>query len=91
MANTKSARKRIRTNTRKHLRNNMYRSRAKTTIKKAEVSIFSGEPDDAILREAIRTLDKAVNKGILHRNNAARRKSRLIKKLKLAQAEAAAA
>ncbi len=91
MANTRSARKRIRTNEKKRQRNVMYRSRAKTMVKKAEMSIYSGKPDEAAVREAMRTLDKAVNKGILHRNNAARRKSRLAKKLRLAQQAAAQA
>lgn len=58
----------------------MYRSRVKTMIKKAEQSIFDGTPDEAAVREALRTLDKAAVKGILHKNNAARRKSRLMKK-----------
>lgn len=84
MANTKSAKKRIRTNERKHQRNTMYRSRVKTMVKKAEESIFSGSPDEATIREAISTLDKAAGKGILHKNNAARRKSRLMKKLNAA-------
>ncbi|GAB4442722.1 MAG: 30S ribosomal protein S20 [Chloroflexi bacterium OHK40] len=86
MANTKSAKKRIRSNERKHARNTMYRSRVKTAIKKAEQSIFSGKPDDAMIREAISTLDKAAVKGIIHKNNAARRKSRLMKKLNAAAA-----
>lgn len=81
MANTKSAKKRILSNERRHVRNVMYRSRAKTMIRKAEQTISTGTPDANTIREAIRTLDKAVNKGILHRNNAARRKSRLMKKL----------
>ncbi|MCU0492164.1 MAG: 30S ribosomal protein S20 [Chloroflexaceae bacterium] len=81
MANTESARKRIRTNERKRLRNQMYRSRVKTMLKKAEQSIFSGKPSDEAIREAISTLDKAAVKGIIHKNNAARRKSRLMKKL----------
>lgn len=81
MANTKSAKKRIRSNERKHQRNTMYRSRVKTMIKKAEQSIYDGTPDEAIIREAISTLDKAAVKGIIHKNNAARRKSRLMKKL----------
>ncbi len=85
MANTKSAKRRIRVNERKRQRNILYRSRAKTAIKKVEQSIFSGEMDDAALREAVRTLDKAANKGILHKNNVARRKSRLMKKFNLAQ------
>jgi small subunit ribosomal protein S20 len=81
LANTESARKRIRTNERKRLRNQMYRSRVKTMLKKAEQSIFSGKPSDEAIREAISTLDKAAVKGIIHKNNAARRKSRLMKKL----------
>ncbi|MEI8164742.1 MAG: 30S ribosomal protein S20 [Chloroflexales bacterium] len=81
MANTKSAKKRIGTNERKHIRNQMYRSQVKTAVKKAEQSIFSGKPDEAAIRAAISTLDKAAVKGIIHKNNAARRKSRLVKKL----------
>jgi len=86
LANTKSAKKRIRSNERKHQRNTIYRSRVKTMVKKAEQSISSGTPDDATVREAIRTLDKAAGKGIIHKNNAARRKSRLMKKLNTAAA-----
>lgn len=86
MANTKSAEKRIRSNERKRLRNQMYRSRVKTMVRKAEQLIFSGQPtEDTVreeaVREAISTLDKAAVKGIIHKNNAARRKSRLMKKL----------
>ncbi len=86
MANTKSAKKRIRSNERKHERNTVYRSRVKTMVKKAEQSIFSGTPDEATIREAISSLDKAAVKGIIHKNNAARRKSRLMKKLNAASA-----
>ncbi|HWQ12565.1 MAG TPA: 30S ribosomal protein S20 [Roseiflexaceae bacterium] len=81
MANTKSAEKRIRSNQRKAERNKMYRSRVKTLIKKAEQLIFSGQPSEEAVREACSTLDKAAVKGIIHKNNAARRKSRLMKKL----------
>jgi small subunit ribosomal protein S20 len=91
LANTKSAEKRIRANERKHLRNQMYRSRVKTLVKKAEEVIFSGQPSEAAIREAMSTLDKAAVKGIIHKNNAARRKSRLAKKLVKFQAAAAAA
>jgi small subunit ribosomal protein S20 len=55
-------------------------------VKKAEQSIFSGSPDEATIREAISSLDKAAGKGIIHKNNAARRKSRLMKKLNAATA-----
>jgi len=81
LANTKSAQKRIRSNERKRVRNQMYRSRVKTLIRKAELSIFGGQPSDEAIREAISSLDKAAGKGIIHKNNAARRKSRLVKKL----------
>ncbi len=84
MANTKSAEKRIRSNERKRLRNQAYRSRAKTMVKKAELSIISGNPSEEAVREAMRTLDKAASKGIIHQNNAARRKSRLAAKLRAA-------
>jgi small subunit ribosomal protein S20 len=91
VANTKSAKKRIRTNERKHQRNVMYRSRAKTMVKKAEGAIFSGDAEsEAEVREAIRTLDKAAVKGIIHKNNAARRKSRLMKKLNASLASGSA-
>ncbi|WP_129630717.1 30S ribosomal protein S20 [Candidatus Oscillochloris fontis] len=81
MANTKSAQKRIGTNARKHARNQMYRSQVKTAVKKAEQTIFSGTPDQETIRAALSMLDKAAVKGIIHKNNAARRKSRLVKKL----------
>jgi small subunit ribosomal protein S20 len=85
LANTKSAQKRIRTNAHKAERNRSYRSRVKTMIRKAEQLIFGGKAaqDDitAAVREAVSTIDKAAVKGIVHKNNAARRKSRLMKKL----------
>ena len=91
MANTKSSEKRIRSNERKHLRNQMYRSRVKTMVRKAEDAIFGGQPSEDAIRMAMSTLDKAAVKGIIHKNNAARRKSRLAKKLVKFQAAAAAA
>lgn len=90
MANTNSSEKRIRSNERKRARNQMYRSRVKTMIRKAEELIFAGEPSDEAIRAAMSTLDKAAVKGIIHKNNAARRKSRLAKKLVKYQALAAA-
>lgn len=90
MANTKSSEKRIRSNERKRERNQMYRSRVKTMVRKAEELIFAGQPSEEALREAFSTLDRAAVKGIIHKNNAARRKSRLAKKLAKYQALAAA-
>ena len=82
MANHKSAIKRIRTNERKRQRNRIWRSRTRTEMKKARVALENNTDNarEATL-DAIRFLDKAASKGILHPNNAARRKSRLMKKL----------
>ena len=83
MANHKSAIKRIRSSARKHERNQAYTSRTRTEIKKARDAVQAGDKEAAIeqTREAIAMLDKAANKGIIHKNNAARRKSRLQKEL----------
>lgn len=83
MANSKSALKRVRVAERNRIHNRPYRSAARTMVKKAELAIQNGEQaeaQEAVLR-AIATLDRAAGKGIVHRNNAARRKSRLVKKL----------
>lgn len=83
MANHKSAIKRIRTSERRRVRNRVYISRARTEVKAARVEIENNDlpaSREAVLR-AIRTLDKAAEKGIIHKNNAARRKSRLMKRL----------
>ena len=80
---TKSAQKRMRADEGKRLRNKSARSLAKTNITKAERLVFSNEIDSAqkAVVTAISSLDKASEKGIIHPNNAARRKSRLMKKL----------
>ncbi len=80
---TKSALKQMRLAERKRLRNKSVRSLCKTNITKAEKLIFSGEPEAAqkAVVAAISSLDKAAGKGVIHPNNAARRKSRLMKKL----------
>ena len=73
---------------RRQLRNKSIRSLCKTNITKAERLIFAGELEAAqkAVVAAITTLDKAAVKGIIHPNNAARRKSRLMQKLNEAQA-----
>ena len=72
--------KRIRVAEARNLRNQSYRARVRTFVKKAEQTIASGTADAATIQLAISTLDKAATKGIIHKNNAARRKSRLMKK-----------
>jgi small subunit ribosomal protein S20 len=83
LANTRSAIKRIRSNERKRVRNRTVRSRARTavTTARAEVDSTSGKQAEAKVHEAIRQLDRAAERGIIHKNNAARRKSRLMKRL----------
>ncbi len=79
MANIKSQIKRIRQNERRRERNKAARSELKTRSKQALVAAESGAEDTAErLQLAIRRLDKAAAKGIIHKNQAARRKSRLM-------------
>ncbi|MCL0057921.1 30S ribosomal protein S20 [Dehalococcoidales bacterium] len=80
---SKSAQKQVRVAERRRLRNKSIRSRVKTNITKAERLIFSAELELAqkAVVVAISSLDKAAEKGVIHPNNAARRKSRLMKKL----------
>jgi len=89
LANHKSALKRIRSNEKKRLRNRMWRSRTRTEAKQANAAIQAGDLEEArkATIEAIRVLDKAANKGVLHKNNAARRKSRLMKRLAALEAQ----
>ncbi len=93
---TASAKKQARASVRRTIRNRAVRSEVKTKIVKARRSLTGGpvaESDRyAIALEAIRALDRAASKGILHRNNAARRKARLTRQLvKLGGVPAAAA
>ncbi len=83
MPNTPSAKKRLRQNEKRRLRNRWFRGRAKTFIKKARKAIAAGEVESAVYytRLAVKALDKAAAKGILHKGNVARRKSRLMKQL----------
>lgn len=79
----KSAQKQERVASRRAQRNKSARSQVKTNIIKAEKLIFSGDSKAAqeAVTTAVTSLDKAAEKGILHKNNTARRKSRLLKKL----------
>jgi len=89
---TKTAQKQMRVAERKRLRNKPIRSQCKTYITKAEKLIFSGDLEAAqkAVVTAISSLDKAAEKGIIHPNNAARRKSRLMQKLNEAQSSSSA-
>lgn len=83
MANVKSAIKSIRQDARKTARNRPVRSSLKTYVKSAVSTISLGDEETSqeAVRIAISKLDKAAEKGIIHKNQAARRKSRLVKKL----------
>lgn len=84
MANIKSAEKRWRQSLKRRLRNRAVRTATRTHIKTANRSIGAGEPDETALKQAVRALDKAAEKGIIHPNNAARRKSRLMHRFAVA-------
>lgn len=90
MANIKSQIKRNKQNEKRRVRNRVYRGRARTFVQKARTAFDSGslENAQAATLEAMRELDKAAEKGVIHKNNAARRKSRLAKHLKAVQAKA---
>ena len=81
MANIKSAKKRIKVIAKKTLRNKMIKSRTKTAIKKVVVAVGGGDKEaaNAALLQAVSSIDRACSKGVYHRNNAARKKSRLTK------------
>ncbi len=89
MANTKSAKKRIRSNERKRQYNLVHRSKARTKVKVARTSIEKGKPEKSVeaVRQAVQALDQAASKGVIHKNNASRRKSRLMKQLAQLEAE----
>jgi small subunit ribosomal protein S20 len=75
--------KQMRQNERRRMRNRRFQSAARTYIKKTRRLIAEGnlEEAQAVAQQAISTLDKAAVKGILHRNNVARRKARLMRQL----------
>ena len=81
MAHTQSAFKRIRQNAKRHLRNKSLESVLKRTLKAAEAAAKSGDAEKikAAVNAAVRELDRSAYKGILHKNTAARRKSRLMR------------
>ena len=87
MANIKSQIKRNRQNEKRRLRNRTFRGAARAAVRDARVGIETGKPDKAAVIEAISRLDKAAEKGVIHKNNAARRKSRLMKALAAAEAK----
>ncbi|MBQ7045801.1 MAG: 30S ribosomal protein S20 [Clostridia bacterium] len=79
MPNIKSAKKRVLVSEANYQRNKAYRSALRTAIKKAEVAMDNNSADVAeSVKVAVKKIDSAVNKGILHKNTAARKKSALV-------------
>lgn len=85
MANIKSAKKRVLTAEKSRISNTAWKSSVKTAIKKA-IELASGDDKEALnkaVSKVYQLCDKAVGKGILHKNTAARKKSRLAKRLNI--------
>jgi small subunit ribosomal protein S20 len=82
MANIKSQKKRILTNAKAYERNRAVRAELRTRVKSA---VAEGDVDSEATRDAIARIDRAAAKGVIHKNTAARKKSRLIKQLQSAQ------
>ena len=81
MPNIASAKKRVRTIEKRTLRNKSFNSALKTAMKKANVAISGNtENRQELVRLAVKKLDQGVSKGIVHKNTAARKKSRLVQK-----------
>jgi small subunit ribosomal protein S20 len=86
LANTASALKRMRQNERRRLRNRVVRSRVRTAVKTARTALGTTATEArTLVSDAIRALDKAVTKGIIHPNTAARKKSALARRLSAAK------
>jgi small subunit ribosomal protein S20 len=79
LPNIKSAEKRVRQNVKRELRNRRTKSMLKTSIRRFEESLQSGNMDEAkvTLNAAVRQIDRAATRGVVHKNTAARKKSRL--------------
>jgi small subunit ribosomal protein S20 len=81
VANIKSQIKRNRQNEGRRVRNKAVRTELKTEAKKVRTAVAQGAEDaDSLLRQAVRSLDKAASKGTIHKRTAARRKSRLARR-----------
>ena len=86
MPNIKSAIKRVKVTEKKNLRNRMVKSAMKTQLKKFEAAFAANEADAKVLSATQGAVDKALAKGVIHKNAANRKKARLAKKLAKAAA-----
>jgi small subunit ribosomal protein S20 len=83
MANIKSQKKRNITNAKRHERNKSVKAELKTRTKRVEATLGTDDNDEAV-RAATKRIDSAASKGIIHKNAAARKKSRMMKKVNAA-------
>ena len=83
MPNIKSAKKRVKVTEAKALRNQIFKSQMKTIIKKYDSAVAAGDRElaTAAYKVAVKKIDQAVSHGVLHKNNAAHKKSAFTKKL----------
>ncbi len=82
MPNIKSAKKRVLVNEANYQRNKAYRSALRTAVKKADAAIESKDADAAAaVKVAVKKIDQAAAKGVLHKNTAANKKSKLVNRL----------
>lgn len=85
MPNIKSAKKRVKVNRTKAAANKARKSNLKTILKKADIAVTTSAADkEEAVRVAIKRVDQACAKGLMHKNAAARKKSQLAKKLNVA-------
>ena len=78
MPNIKSAKKRVIVNNQRAARNKALKSELKTVLKKADAAIAGGDANkDALVKVAVKKIDQAAAKGVIHKNNAARKKAQL--------------
>ena len=88
MPNIKSAKKRVLVTKTKTLQNQMFKTSMKTVVKKYKAAIAAGDKElaNATYLDAVKKVDQAVAKGIIHKNNAARKKSALVTRYNKANA-----
>ena len=85
MPNIKSQKDRVKQTKKENASNKAVKSNLKTVIKKANIAVAAGSADKAVV-EAVSTIDKAASKGVLHKNTAARKVSKMMKKANAAKA-----
>jgi len=81
LPNIKSAIKRVKVTKKKNLRNRMIKTAMRTSVKKFEAATAAGSADQQLLSATSASIDKAASKGVIHKNAANRKKSRLAKRL----------